>query len=95
MSKTQAVCAIQSVIIGGITFFILKTTWIPTEVKIMMSFTGGLGIGMSSQLKYRNVIADQRTIDRVATSLNNKLSKQKSVTVVRLLTLLEEIKEED
>ena len=93
MSRPKASNIVGSVIIGGMAFFVLETNWIPTEIKVIVSFTGGIFVGAMTQVDYAEHWESQRTIDRVSKRLNRQLEGQKSVTVMRLLTLLEDMKD--
>lgn len=84
-----------SVIISGVTFFILETTWIPESVKVIISFTGGIAVGAVAQVEGQNEVHHNQTIEQVSENLNRQLGGQKSVTVMRLLTLLEEMKDKN
>ncbi|MEA5518746.1 hypothetical protein [Limnoraphis robusta] len=93
MSRPRAKTIFYSVVIGSCTFFILETGWIPPTVKIIISFVGGIAVGAAAQEDSANYWESKRTINRVSDNLNQQLSGQKSVTVMRLLTLLEEMKD--
>ena len=91
----KAFSVFGSVIISGVTFFILETTWIPESIKVVIGFTGGIAVGAVAQVEERNEVHHHKTIEQVSENLNRQLGGQKSVTVMRLLTLLEEMKEKN
>lgn len=93
MNRPKAKNIFFSVVVGGITFFILETSWIPTGGKVVISFVGGIVVGAFSQEDSARFWESERTIKRVSDHLNQQLSGQKSVTVIRLLTLLGEMKD--
>ncbi|EAW36915.1 hypothetical protein L8106_20912 [Lyngbya sp. PCC 8106] len=93
MNRPRAKNIVGSVMIGGMAFFVLETSWIPAEIKVIIGFTGGIFVGAMSQVDYAEYWESQRTIDRVSDNLNRQLDGQKTVTVMRLLTLLEEMKD--
>ena len=93
MNRHRAKTIFYSAVIGGCTFFILETSWIPQNIKIILSFVGGIAVGAAAQEDSANYWESKRTIDRVSDNLNHQLSGQKTVTVMRLLTLLEQMKD--
>jgi hypothetical protein len=93
MSRPKAKTIFYSVVIGGVTFFILETSWIPPEIKVIMSFVGGICVGGAIEQNHSNYWDARKTISQVEDKLNRTLSGQKSVSVTRLLTLLEEMKD--
>ncbi len=58
-----------------------------------MSFVGGIAVGASAEEDHANYWRCKRTISDVQDNLNRQLNGQKTVTVLRLLTLLEEMKD--
>ena len=95
MNRLRAKNIFYNVVIGATTFFILETSWIPPNVKVVMSFVGGIAIGAFAQEDSARFWESERTIKRVQDHLNKQLAEQKTVTVVRLLTLLEEMKDKN
>ena len=93
MSRPKAKTIFYSVVIGAATFFILDSDTIPVSAKVLISFSGGIVVGGAIQQDHVNHWDGRKTISQVEDRLNRTLANQKSVTVTRLLTLLEEMKD--
>lgn len=93
MSRLKAKTIFYSVVIGAVTFFILDSDTIPVSAKVLVSFSGGIVVGAAAQEDHVNHWDGRKTISQIEDKLNRALAGQKSVTVTRLLTLLEEMKD--